>query len=62
MLNGVMPWESAERIQAKEKTEILKIEGDEPKGTVEMRKASIQQRSDWPESVSIKKERGTAIA
>lgn len=57
-----MPWEGTESTQAKENTEILKIEGDEPKGTMEMGKASMQRRSDWPESVSIKKERGTAIA
>lgn len=57
-----MPWEGTERTQAKENTEILKTEGDEPKGTVRMRKASVQQRSDWPENVLMKKERGTAVA
>lgn len=51
-----------ERIQAKENMEAFKIEGDEPKGTTEMRKASIEQRSDGPGCVSIKRERGAAIA
>lgn len=61
MLNGIMPWEGTKRTQAKENTEILKIEGDEPKGTMEMRKASMQQRSDWPENVSIKKRKGQQL-
>lgn len=47
MLNGVMPWEGTESIQAKENTEILTIEGDEPKGTMEMRNTTPQGSSSW---------------
>lgn len=56
---GWCPWEGTERIQAKENTEILKIEGDEPKSTMEMRKACLQQGSDWPESLCQKPKRGS---
>lgn len=50
MLNGIMPWEGTESIQAKENTELLKIEGDEPKGTMEMRNSS-HLRAALPGSV-----------
>lgn len=39
------------------RTGILKIEGDEHKGTMEMRKASMQQRSHWPECLNQKRKR-----
>lgn len=61
MLSGILLWEGTERTQAKANSEILKIEGDDLKGTMEMRKKSMQQRSNWTESVSIK-QKGTAIA
>lgn len=39
------------------RTQIIKTEGDEPKSAMEMRKAGLQQRSDWPESLSQKPKR-----
>lgn len=43
------------------RAQILKTEGDKPKSTMEMRKACLQQRSDWPQSLS-KNQKGAAIA